>query len=124
MSTAMNPPTADPKQANDWPEVIRLPIWLVREENNWQALAANFDVVGQGQTEALALQNLQELVIDYLDSCAEDGMTWAEVQRPIPREERLRLEFGRLLTPLRRLRHRLVTREGLIFPAPGRTAHC
>lgn len=120
----MNPATAEPKPADDWPEVIRVPIWLVREQGNWQALAANFDIVGQGQTEGLALQNLQELVVDYLSACAEDGMSFAEVQRPIPLAERLRLELGRLMTPLRRLRHRFVTREGLIFPNPDRVAHC
>ena len=120
----MNPATSDPKGPSDWPEAIRISIWLVREQDNWQALAANFDIVGQGQTEGLALQNLQELVIDYLTSCAEDGMSFAEVQRPIPLGEKLRLEAGRLMNPLRRLRHRLVTREGLIFPSPRSAAHC
>ena len=120
----MNPATADPQGQTDWPEAIRISIWLVHEHDHWQALAADFDIVGQGQTEGLALQNLQELVIDYLSACAEDGMTFAEIQRPIPLKERARLEGGRLLNPLRRLHHRLVTREGLIFPSPRSAAHC
>jgi hypothetical protein len=124
MGALTKPAAVEPNRADDWPEVIRVPIWLVREADNWQALAANFDIVGQGATEGLALENLQELVSDYLSSCAEDGMSFADAQRPIPLKERLRLELGRLLTPLRRLRHRWVSREGLIFPSPERTAHC
>lgn len=124
MGATMNPAIAEDKQrADDWPEVIRVSIWLVREQDNWQALAANFDIVGQGQTEGLALQNLQDMVVDYLAACWEDGMSFAEVQRPIPFRERLRLELVRLLAPLRRIHHRLVTREGLIFPAPDGAAH-
>ena len=124
MGATMKPATVDPRRADDWPEVIRVPIWLVHEVDSWQALAANFDIVGQGQTEGLALQNHQELLIYYLSACAEDGMSFAEVQRPIPSRERLRLEFNRLMTPLRRLQHRLVTREGLIFPSPDGAARC
>lgn len=117
-------PTQSPTSAPEWPEVIRVPIWLVRERESWQALAANFDIVGQGASEVLALQNLQELVVDYLNSCIEDGMSFEEALSPIPAKERWRLEFGRLLTPLRRLRHRWVTRDGLIFPLADGHAHC
>src|ERR1044072_48591 len=113
-----------PDSAPNWPDVIRISIWLVREPDGWQALAADFDIVGQGASEGLALRNLQELVIAYLDSCIEDGMSFEEARSPIPVNERLRLEFGRLLTPLHRLRHRWVTRDGLIFPLVDGHAHC
>jgi len=113
-----------PASAISWPDVIRVSVWLVREQNGWQALAAEFDIVGQGASEGLALRNLQELVIEYLDSCIEDGMSFEEACSPIPTRERLRLELGRLLTPLRRLRHRWVSRDGLIFPLADGHAHC
>ena len=113
-----------PESAPKWPDVIRVSIWLVRERDGWQALAADFDIVGQGSSEGLALRNLQELVIAYLDSCIEDGMSFEEARSPIPAKERLRLELGRLLTPLHRLRHRWVSRDGLIFPLADGHAHC
>ena len=110
--------------AESWPDVIRVSVWLVRERDSWQALAAEFDIVGQGASEGLALRNLQELVISYLDSCIEDGMTFEEARSPIPIGERLRLELGRLLMPLYRLRHRWVSRDGLIFPLADGHARC
>lgn len=113
-----------PANAESWPDVIRISVWLVREKGSWQALAAEFDIVGQGASEGLALRNLQELVVSYLDSCIEDGMIFEEARSPIPARERLRLELGRLLTPLRRLHHRLVTRDGLIFPLADGRVHC
>lgn len=113
-----------PANAESWPDVVRVSVWLVREQNSWQALAAEFDIVGQGASEGLALRNLQELVVSYLDSCIEDGMTFKEARSPIPARERLRLELGRLLMPLYRLRHRWVSRDGLIFPLADGHAHC
>lgn len=113
-----------PASVSKWPDVIRVSIWLVRERDGWQALAADFDIVGQGVSEGLALRNLQELVIAYLDSCIEDGMSFEQALSPIPLKERLRLEVGRLLTPLHRLRHRWVSRDGLIFPLANGHAHC
>jgi hypothetical protein len=121
--TTMNPPRAH-QRVSDWPDVIRMHVWLVQEEDNWQALAADFDIVGQGSTQGLTLENMQELVIDYLEACFEDGMTFEQIMRPIPRQERLRLEVGRLLNPLHRLLHRWVRRDGMIFPSPERAAHC
>jgi len=113
-----------PESAESWPDVIRVSVWLVREQGRWQALAAEFDIVGQGASEGLALRNLQELVVAYLDSCIEDGMSFEEARSPIPARERFRLELGRLLTPLHRLRHRWVSRDGLIFPLADGHAHC
>lgn len=113
-----------PAAAESWPDVIRVSVWLVREQDSWQALAAEFDIVGQGASEGLALRNLQELVVAYLDSCIGDGMSFEEARSPIPARERFRLELGRLLTPLHRLRHRWVSRDGLIFPLADGHAHC
>jgi hypothetical protein len=113
-----------PESAQSWPDVIRVSVWLVREQDGWQALASEFDIVGQGASEGLALRNLQELVISYLDSCIEDGMSFEEARSPIPLKERLRLELGRLLTPLHHLLHRWVSRDGLIFPLADGQAHC
>lgn len=112
------------ERAPKWPDVIRVSVWLVREQDGWQALAADFDIVGQGASEGLALRNLQEQVVAYIDSCIEDGMSFGEARTPIPAKERLRLELGRLLTPLHRLRHRWVSRDGLIFPLADGHAHC
>lgn len=105
--------------------MIRVSIWLVQDGENWQALAEEFDIAGQGSSQGLALKNLQELAIAYLDSCIDDGMSFEEALRPIPAKERLRLQIGRLMMPIRRLRHRWISREGLIFPiqADGH-AHC
>jgi hypothetical protein len=124
---AMTKPAAEQpaKNAPEWPDVIRVSIWLVQDGETWQSLAAEFDIAGQGASRGLALKNLQELVIEYLESCIEDGMSFEETLRPIPRRERLRLQAGRLMTPIRRLRHKWVTRDGLIFPiqADGHV-HC
>ena len=124
---AMTKPAAEQpvKRAPEWPDVIRVSIWLVQDGENWQSLAAEFDIAGQGASQGLALRNLQELVIEYLESCIEDGMSFEEALRPIPMKERLRLQIGRLMTPIRRLRHKWITRDRLIFPmrADGHV-HC
>lgn len=123
MPAMTNRAAAQPeKAASGWPDVIRVSIWLVQDGETWQSLAAEFDITGQGSSQGLALKNLQELVIDYLESCIEDGMSFEEALRPIPTRERLRLQLGRLMAPLRRLRHKWITRDGLIFPmsADGR----
>jgi hypothetical protein len=117
--------TPTEKAASEWPDVIRVSIWLVQDGETWQSLAAEFDIAEQGASQGLALKNLQELVIEYLESCIEDGMSFEEALRPIPMRERLRLQAGRLMTPIRRLRHKWITRDRLIFPiqADGHV-HC
>lgn len=111
--------------ASEWPREIRIMIWLVQDGDHWQALAADFDVVGQGRSQALALRNLQEHVIEYLDSCIDEGMTYEQALRPIPLREKVRLESGRLMAPIRRMRHKWTTRDDLDFSlGPDGHVHC
>lgn len=115
-----DPAAARTQKPADWPDVFRVAIWLVQEDDEqWQALAGDFDVVGQGASKDLALRNVQELLTEYLLSCAEDGMSFKETRRPIPAKEQARLQFQRLLTPLHRLRHHWVRRDRLIFSVPN-----
>ncbi len=92
------------KAQADWPERIKVSIWLVRENDQWSALASEFDVVGMGATEKEALDNLDETLGTYLSSYIAEGASYKEARRPIPWRERARLRFYELLTTAK---HRL-----------------
>ncbi len=92
------------KPGADWPNPIKISIWLVHEDNQWSALASEFDVVGLGATQKAALDNLGEMLSAYLAGYIAEGAPFRAARRPIPLRERARLKFFQLVTAaIRRL---------------------
>ena len=93
--------TASGEQAKNWPNPIKISIWLVDEGGSWSALASEFDVVGMGATRDAALNNLGETLGTYLASYFQEGASFEEALRPIPRRENLKLRFSAAVTALK-----------------------
>jgi predicted RNase H-like HicB family nuclease len=83
---------------SNWPNPIKLSIWLVCEDDQWSALASEFDVVGMGGTKEAAMENLMEMVAAYLASYMQEGVPFEEARRPIPFRERVRLGLAAFRT--------------------------
>ena len=98
-------------------------IWLMSEQDHWVAVAPEFDVATQASDESLALESLQEMLLDYLNACAGEGMSLEEARRPVPFSERIRFQIGWVVSQLLRWLHgRRRFRSGLFLPGPhGRT---
>ena len=114
-----NEMTADHK-----PDQIKVSIWLVCENDQWSALASEFDVIGMGQTQEAAIENLSETLNAYLDSFQAEGATLDDARRPIPMREELRLRLLQSLGKIRAFRHRWVRRSEVDFPMANHLAHC
>lgn len=84
-------PAAAKAKSDDWPEHVKISIWMVPEDDHWVALSADFNVVGMGRTEHAALHNLSENLNAYLSSFREEGAPFGDACRPISRREELRL---------------------------------
>jgi hypothetical protein len=67
-----------------WPDPIQTKVWIGYENGYWYALSQDFDVIGQGESASQALLEMGELLRDYLDTCAREGLTYADVRRPVP----------------------------------------
>jgi predicted RNase H-like HicB family nuclease len=113
------------RQAN-WPEVIATRVWLIPEDDKcWVAVAPEFDLISQGEDQALALRSLEGLLLDYLDGCAEQGLSFEEAERPIPFGEHLRFHWALIRSlPRKWMRQRRPAREGLFVPLAGDGAGC
>jgi predicted RNase H-like HicB family nuclease len=114
----------------DWPDSIKISIWLVYEDDQWSALASEFDVVGMGATQEAALENLRETLSAYLQSFASEGAPFEAARRPIPLRERFRLRLSQFATvAVRRMpdgsqdRPRSVEHAEQSF-TPSEFAHC
>ena len=107
MTVATAPqPVDDRRQPDDalpaWPKVIRSKVFYGREDDHFFAIDATFDIATQAGSEDDALASLVEMVCSYLNSCVEDGISYAEAQRPIPMRMRASLHARALLSrPLR-----------------------
>jgi len=118
------------KSQADWPDSIKISIWLVHEDNQWSALASEFDVVGLGATQKAALDNLGETLSTYLAGYIAEGAPFEAARRPIPLRERTRLKFYQLVTAaIRRLPDGSQDRARSVQHAeqsltPGGFAHC
>jgi predicted RNase H-like HicB family nuclease len=108
------------KPQTNWPERIKISIWLVYENDQWSALASEFDVVGVGATEEAALENLDETLGAYLASYIAEGAPYKAALRPIPWRERARLKFYELLTSAK---HRLPDGPGDRVEGGPRSVH-
>jgi hypothetical protein len=92
------------EQHGDWPQELRLHVWIVREDGRYAALSEDFNVVGMGASPEAAAKEMFELLDDYLSECASEDLPWHEVRRPIPITERLRLHAKRIESTMKRLR--------------------
>lgn len=92
----------------DWPELITSPAFVGPENGHWVAVLTRFSVVGMGETEAAAWQQMNELAVDYLEQCEAEGMAFRDVVRKLPIGERAKLwgmaALGAVLRPLLRER--------------------
>jgi predicted RNase H-like HicB family nuclease len=125
MSVAERAAGSAAKRQDDWPHVFAVRVWLVPEDNNWVAVAPDFDVVTQGRDEALALQSLEGMIVAYLQSCCDEGLSYSEAKRPIPLSERIRFYVHWIGSrPSKWLKRRSPAREGLFLPMLDGNAHC
>jgi len=85
-----------PKPDRSWQYPIRVTTWLIPEDDQWIALAEEFDVAGCGPTQEAAMRNMDELLIDYFGLVAEEGKSPADARRRISLARRAKLELGRL----------------------------
>lgn len=109
----------------EWPDVFAVRVWLLPEDDNWVAVAPDFDVVSQGRDEALALRSLERMILQYLEGCCDEGLSFADAKRPIPLTERLRFYWRWFASrPTKWLHRRGPVREGLFLPVAGGNAHC
>lgn len=125
MSVAEPPAGSAAERQSEWPNVFAVRVWLLPEDNSWVAVAPDFDVVTQGRDEALALQSLEGMIVEYLDICCSEGLSYAEAKRPIPLAERLRFYLNWITSrPRKWLKRRGPAREGLFLPAAHVNARC
>jgi hypothetical protein len=78
----------------DWPELIVSRAHVRREDNHFVAILERFSIIGMGDTPGAAWQNMDELATAYLELCEMEGMPFAEVIRPLPVWQQLRLRIG------------------------------
>lgn len=102
--------------SSDWPEALRLSVWLVREHGEWTALSSEFGVAGKGATEEFAIHNMEALLETYLRSFHDEGASFADARRPIPLRHRLRLQLLRLRSASRL--HHWVKQSRIELPVP------
>ena len=83
----------------DWPTDIKLKTWIKHQgEGEYGALVEQFFIAGQGDSPESALANAQELTISYLNTFVEDGSSFQDAIRPIPRSLRWKLEAENLIS--------------------------
>ncbi|HYM46414.1 MAG TPA: hypothetical protein VES65_09700 [Solirubrobacteraceae bacterium] len=91
------------------------------ENGQWFALLMEFDITGCGESKGAAVVQSLNLLSSYLLAYYEDGASFADVVRPIPRRLRVRIGIeGMLGHTLRRLRPQLsLARESTYDLPPG-----
>lgn len=90
-------PQAAKANTDEWPERVKISIWMVPEDDHWVALSADFNVVGMGRTDHAAFHNLSDNLHAYFSSFREEGRPFADACRPIARREELRLRGRQLI---------------------------
>jgi hypothetical protein len=81
--------------------VIKIPIsvWTGREDDGqWFALALDFDIASMGASEDAALEELEELVVDYLQLGIREGRSLDELRRGVPKLEVAKLYLKELFS--------------------------
>jgi len=108
--------TAAPQATADSPtREIRVRVVLKPEHEHWSALLPEWTIAGRGDDPRAAAQNAVELLADYLQACADDGVSIDEARRPVPLRWRAEIELGLLLGRLRAKSHR-PRREQAVLP--------
>lgn len=88
------PPVAEavrPRDHEDAAAVIPLLVWLTHEHDQWYALAEDFDAAGVGASPHAAIDDMCEVLGEYLHACAAEGLSLDEARRPISRGRKLGL---------------------------------
>jgi hypothetical protein len=88
--------------------------YLRKQGGQWHATAVDYSIVGSGATQEEALRKMREMVDDYLESCAHEGISEEDARRPIPPRWTLSL-MGNLLTEVARLALRREGRQGRVY---------
>lgn len=101
------------------PDEFELHIAVKREDDQWFALLLEFDITGAGTTRADAVRQSFELLTPYLQAHFEDGSTFDDALRPIPRRLRLQIGFeSALARTLRRTMLRLPLMDESTYSLP------
>ncbi len=111
------------------PRELEFPAWLdedfgghvvlKREHGQWYALLLEFDITGCGSTRAAAVQDSFALLGTYLHDYFEEGASFADAIRPVPRRLRARLAVESILgRPLRSLAPRLALANESTYALP------
>ena len=97
------------------------------EHGQWYALLLEFDITGCGATKGAAVRNSLDLLGSYLQAYFEDGASFADAIRRVPRPLRARIAVESMVgRPLRGLALRLpLASESTYTLPPGllRFAH-
>lgn len=96
---AEQPPV--PETSSDWPERIDVLAFVQREGDHWSALSLEYDVAGMGDSDQAAIDNMLELLADYLNLCRDEGARFADAMRPVPAHVQARLLARAALSMLR-----------------------
>ena len=107
----MDAPAGDEHYAHAPP----LPSLLVRaftgyQDGWWHAIALDYTIIGRGTSRDAAVENMIELLGDYLELCLRDGVTPTGAERPLPIKWRLELRWRVLVGVVFRLIHRSTAR--------------
>jgi hypothetical protein len=88
------------------PDEFEMRVAVKRENDQWFALHLEFDITGAGDSIADAVEQSFELLVTYLCAYFEEGASFEEALRPIPRALRVRIGVESALASA--LRHTMV----------------
>ncbi len=66
------------------PRGFQILMRMVFEDDQWTALAMNFDIAGRGDTPNEAIQDTIDLLEEYLSYGFAEGRSFEEMLRPVP----------------------------------------
>lgn len=102
---------------DDWlPHWLRLTFALRRMDERWFVLIEEFDITGVGATPEDARDEAMKLLGSYLHAHYEDGATFEQALRPIPRRLRWLIHLGTIVYWVVR-RPRTPTEERALVPS-------
>lgn len=97
-------------------QVVQVHTFVRHQGGQWHATAADYTIVGSGETPRLAIDQMLELLADYFAMCAAEGLSLEESRRPIGRRWQLQLQA---LVALSRLRRQAAAVRELRVPSSG-----
>jgi hypothetical protein len=95
-----------------------------QEEGLYEVVLPEYTIVGRGETFQAAISEAVELLEDYFQLCAAEGLLFADARRPISGAWYGRLAARTLIGSLARRVQRRGSRRPRVFRFPVGHAHC